>query len=169
MPNDQARAAMRNRLREAENRDEDGDRQGLPFAAYYEQLKVIADRRRDLADEQKDVIAEAKKDGFDAKTLQEVLKIAALLPDERDLKFQRLFQGLAAVGVKPDLGFHAPCAPSHSASTPGRKILRGRSGMPPRKPSSTAASEPTPSSRCSSSGGPSGGGHCVRGRPLNSP
>ena len=105
MSNEQARAAMRNRLRE---REEDNDRDPLPFESYYEQLKAIADRRTALGHEQSDLLRAAKSDGHDGAILKEVVKIAAMPPEERDLKFQRLFSGLRKVGVIPDLGFAHP-------------------------------------------------------------
>lgn len=75
-----------------------------------DQLKSIIERierleteKKAIADDIKDVYAEAKANGFDAKTLRKVVSLRKIETSERQEQEAMLDLYLSALGMQPDL------------------------------------------------------------------
>ena len=51
--------------------------------SFVERLERLEDEKRDVAEQIKDVFAEAKGEGFDIKTMRQVLKLRRMKPADR--------------------------------------------------------------------------------------
>lgn len=105
MPNEQARAAMRNRLRNAEGGDTDEDHEPRPFEDYFRELVALEAQKQAVGDNIKALLEAAKRDKIPTRALREVLRISKMEPDERDLRFSQLIAGLKKVGIHLEIGF----------------------------------------------------------------
>ena len=66
------------------------------FIERYERLEA---EKQDIADQQKDVLAEAKGCGYDTAILREIIKLRRMPPDERAEKEAILEMYLTALGM----------------------------------------------------------------------
>lgn len=66
------------------------------FIERYERLEA---EKQDIADQQKDVLAEAKSCGYDTAILREIIKLRKMNPDERAEKEAILEMYLTALGM----------------------------------------------------------------------
>ena len=66
------------------------------FIERYERLEA---EKQDIADQQKDVLAEAKGCGYDTAILREIIKLRRMPPDERAEKEAVLEMYLTALGM----------------------------------------------------------------------
>lgn len=66
--------------------------------AFIERLERLQSEKQDVADQMKDVMAEAKSEGFDVKTIREVLKIRRMKAQERAEREELLELYLHALG-----------------------------------------------------------------------
>ena len=66
------------------------------FIERYERLEA---EKQDIADQQKDVLAEAKGCGYDTAILREIIKLRKMNPDERAEKEAVLEMYLTALGM----------------------------------------------------------------------
>lgn len=67
--------------------------------SFVERLERLEDEKRDLLDQIKDVLAEAKGEGFDVKTLRQVLKLRKMKPHDRTEQEELLEVYKAALGM----------------------------------------------------------------------
>jgi uncharacterized protein (UPF0335 family) len=67
------------------------------FIERYERLEA---EKQDIADQQKEVLAEAKGCGYDAAILREIIKLRKMAPDERAEKEAILEIYLTALGME---------------------------------------------------------------------
>jgi uncharacterized protein (UPF0335 family) len=67
------------------------------FIERYERLEA---KKQDIADQQKEVLAEAKGCGYDAAILREIIKLRKMAPDERAEKEAILQVYLNALGME---------------------------------------------------------------------
>jgi uncharacterized protein (UPF0335 family) len=66
---------------------------------FIERLERLEDERRDVAEQIKDVFAEAKGEGFDIKTMRQVLKLRKMKPHDRSEQEELLEVYKAALGM----------------------------------------------------------------------
>jgi uncharacterized protein (UPF0335 family) len=66
--------------------------------AFVQRLERLDEEKRDISEQIKDVMAEAKSEGFDTKTLREVLKIRRMDAQERAERAETLELYLHALG-----------------------------------------------------------------------
>jgi len=69
---------------------------------YAERIERLIEERKGINDDIKDVKAEAKANGYDARTLMEVIRIRALEPHVRQERKALLDTYLAAFGIDDD-------------------------------------------------------------------
>lgn len=69
------------------------------LTSFIERLERLEDEKRDTADQIKDVFAEAKGEGFDIKTMRQVLKLRRLKPHDRSEQEELLEVYKAALGM----------------------------------------------------------------------
>lgn len=67
--------------------------------SFVERLERLEDEKRELLDQIKDVLAEAKGEGFDVKTLRQVLKLRKMKPHDRSEQEELLEVYKAALGM----------------------------------------------------------------------
>jgi uncharacterized protein (UPF0335 family) len=67
--------------------------------SFVERLERLEDEKRDIAEQLKDVMAEAKGEGFDVKTLRQVLKLRKMKPHDRTEQEELLEIYMAALGM----------------------------------------------------------------------
>lgn len=68
-----------------------------------ERIERLEEEKKGIADDIKDVYAEAKAVGYDAKILRQIIKIRAMNPDDRREHYALLGTYANALGL--DLGF----------------------------------------------------------------
>jgi uncharacterized protein (UPF0335 family) len=66
--------------------------------SFIQRLERLEEEKRDVSEQIKDVMAEAKSEGFDVKTLREVLKIRRMKAQERAEREELLAMYLHALG-----------------------------------------------------------------------
>ena len=67
--------------------------------AFIERIERLEDEKRDVAEQIKDVFAEAKGEGFDVKTMREVLKLRKMKPHDRSEQEELLDLYKSALGM----------------------------------------------------------------------
>ena len=67
--------------------------------SYIERYERLEAEKQDIADQQKDVLAEAKGCGYDTAILREIIKLRKMKPDERAEKEAILDMYLTALGM----------------------------------------------------------------------
>lgn len=72
-----------------------GDR----LKSFIERLENLEEEKRELAEQIKDVFAEAKGDGFDVKTMRQLLKLRKMKPHDRSEQEELLDVYKAAIGM----------------------------------------------------------------------
>ena len=76
-----------------------GDR----LKSFIERIERLEEEKRTIADDIKEVFAEAKGVGFDTKTMRQILKIRKMDKDERDEQETLLDVYMRALGMVPNL------------------------------------------------------------------
>jgi uncharacterized protein (UPF0335 family) len=74
----------------------------VELTRFVERIERLMEERQGISDDIKDVKAEAKSNGFDARTLMEVIKIRKLEPHVRQERKALLDTYLAAFGIGDD-------------------------------------------------------------------
>lgn len=69
------------------------------LTGFIERLERLEDEKRDVSDQIKDVFAEAKGEGFDIKTMRQVLKLRRMKPHDRSEQEELLEVYKAALGM----------------------------------------------------------------------
>ena len=69
------------------------------LTSFIERLERLEDEKRDVTDQIKDVFAEAKGEGFDIKTMRQVLKLRRMKPHDRSEQEELLEVYQAALGM----------------------------------------------------------------------
>jgi len=88
--------------------------------SFVERLERVNAERDELADDLRDIYAEAKANGFDVKVLRHVIKVRAQDADKRS-EFETLADlYLAALGMLPGSPVAAPSEPPTRARAPAR-------------------------------------------------
>jgi len=72
-----------------------GDR----LKSFIERLENLEDEKRELAEQIKDVFAEAKGEGYDIKTMRSLLKLRKMKPHDRSEQEELLEVYKAAIGM----------------------------------------------------------------------
>ncbi|MGE0845168.1 MAG: DUF2312 domain-containing protein [Flavobacteriaceae bacterium] len=72
--------------------------------AFIERVERLEEEKKAIADDIRDVFAEAKAMGFDAKILRQVIRIRKQEPQERAEQEEILTLYLHALGMLPDTG-----------------------------------------------------------------
>lgn len=72
-----------------------GDR----LKSFIERLENLEDEKRELAEQIKEVFAEAKGEGFDVKTMRALLKLRKMKPHDRSEQEELLEVYKAAIGM----------------------------------------------------------------------
>lgn len=72
---------------------------GAELLAFIERWEALDATKREIADDQKEVMAEAKGRGYDTAIIREVIKIRKMRPDERAEREAVLEMYLAAAGM----------------------------------------------------------------------
>jgi uncharacterized protein (UPF0335 family) len=67
--------------------------------SFIERLERLEDEKRDISEQIKDVFAEAKGEGFDIKTLRQVLKLRRMKPHDRTEQEELLELYKSALGM----------------------------------------------------------------------
>lgn len=67
--------------------------------SYINRLEKLEDEKRDVADQIKDVFAEAKGEGFDTKIMRQVLKLRRMKPHDRSEQEELVEVYKAALGM----------------------------------------------------------------------
>jgi uncharacterized protein (UPF0335 family) len=67
--------------------------------SFIERIENLEEEKRAVAEQVKEVFAEAKGEGFDVKTMREVLKLRRLKPHDRAEQNELLEVYLAALGM----------------------------------------------------------------------
>jgi uncharacterized protein (UPF0335 family) len=67
--------------------------------SFIERLERLEDERRDVQEQIKDVLAEAKGEGFDVKTMRQLLKLRRMKPHDRSEQEELLETYKAALGM----------------------------------------------------------------------
>lgn len=70
--------------------------------SFIERLENLEEEKREVADQIKDVFAEAKGEGFDPKIMREVLKLRRMKPHERIEREEMIEVYKAALGMLAD-------------------------------------------------------------------
>lgn len=71
--------------------------------SFVERVERLEEERRDIAEQIRDVKAEAKGEGFDLRTLNEVLKLRRMKPHDRIERQELLDVYLHALGMLADM------------------------------------------------------------------
>ncbi|HQF30875.1 MAG TPA: DUF2312 domain-containing protein [Hyphomicrobiales bacterium] len=74
---------------------------GAQLRAFIERIERLEEEKKALADDIKDVFSEAKSQGFDTRTMRQVLKIRRQDADERQEQEALLDLYLHAMGMTP--------------------------------------------------------------------
>jgi uncharacterized protein (UPF0335 family) len=74
---------------------------GEHLRQYLERIERLEEEKANLAEDIRDVFAEAKGNGFDVKTMRQVLKIRKMDKNERDEQETLLDLYLSALGMAP--------------------------------------------------------------------
>lgn len=71
--------------------------------SYIERIERLEEEKKGIADDIKDVFAEAKSNGFDTKTMKQVMKLRKMDANERDEQEYMLDVYKRALGMLPEL------------------------------------------------------------------
>ena len=71
--------------------------------AFVQRIERAEDEKRDIAEQIKDIYAEAKGSGFDTKTIREVVRLRRMKPADRSEREELLEVYKAALGMVADL------------------------------------------------------------------
>lgn len=71
--------------------------------SYIERIERLEEEKAGLADDIRDVFAEAKGTGYDVKTMRQVLKLRKMEPADRDEQESMLDLYKRALGMLPEL------------------------------------------------------------------
>ncbi|MGE4218067.1 MAG: DUF2312 domain-containing protein [Alphaproteobacteria bacterium] len=77
---------------------------GAHLRSYIERIERLEEEKKALADDIRDVFAEAKGNGFDVKVMRQVLKLRKLEPADRQEQEMLLETYLAALGMAEHIG-----------------------------------------------------------------
>ncbi len=77
---------------------------GAHLRSYIERIERLEEEKKALADDIRDVFAEAKGNGFDVKIMRQVLKLRKLEPADRQEQEILLETYLAALGMAEHIG-----------------------------------------------------------------
>jgi uncharacterized protein (UPF0335 family) len=80
---------------------------GERLKSFIERIERLEEEKRALAEDIKEVFAEAKGVGFDVKTIRQVLKLRRMDKDDLDEQEALLDTYLRALGMRPDLADEA--------------------------------------------------------------
>jgi uncharacterized protein (UPF0335 family) len=80
---------------------------GERLKSFIERIERLEEEKRALAEDIKEVFAEAKGVGFDVKTIRQVLKLRRMDKDDLDEQEALLDTYLRALGMRPDLAEEA--------------------------------------------------------------
>lgn len=80
---------------------------GERLKSFIERIERLEEEKRALAEDIKEVFAEAKGVGFDVKTIRQVLKIRKMDKDDLDEQEALLDTYLRALGMRPDVASEA--------------------------------------------------------------
>ncbi len=61
-----------------------GDNANTAIRRYIERLELVDDQRRDLAIDMREIMKEARNEGFDPKALREVMRLRRMEPQKRE-------------------------------------------------------------------------------------
>lgn len=97
------------RVRETVSNDEDesesgqvgstGGVAGARLKSFLERIERLEEEKKALAEDVKDIYAEAKGVGFDTKTMRRILKLQKMEPDKRREEDELLELYMAAIGM----------------------------------------------------------------------
>lgn len=73
------------------------------LASFVQRLERLDEEKRDIAEQMKDVMAEAKGEGFDVRTIREVLKLRRMSEADRTERQELLDVYLNALGMLADM------------------------------------------------------------------
>lgn len=76
---------------------------GEQLSSYIQRIEKLEDEKTGISADVRDVYAEAKANGFDTKTMRQVLKLRKMDAAERDEQETMLDLYLRALGMAPDL------------------------------------------------------------------
>lgn len=76
---------------------------GEKLSSYVQRIERLEEDKKAVSIDIREVFAEAKANGFDTKTMRQVLKIRKLEPAERDEQEYMLELYLRALGMAPDM------------------------------------------------------------------
>ena len=68
--------------------------------SFIERIENLEEEKRAVAEQVKEVFAEAKGEGFDIKTMREVLKLRRMKPHDREEQGELLEVYLSALGMR---------------------------------------------------------------------
>ena len=71
--------------------------------SFVQRLEKLDEEKRDIAEQMKDVMAEAKSEGFDVRTIREVLRLRRMKPADRSEREELLEIYKNALGMIADL------------------------------------------------------------------
>lgn len=71
--------------------------------SFVERLERLDDEKRDIAEQMKDVMAEAKGEGFDVRTIREVLRLRKMKPHDRMEREELRDLYMHALGMLADM------------------------------------------------------------------
>jgi uncharacterized protein (UPF0335 family) len=80
---------------------------GERLKSFIERIERLEEEKKALAEDIKEVFAEAKGVGFDVKTIRQVLKLRRMDKDDLDEQEALLDTYLRALGMRPDLAEEA--------------------------------------------------------------
>jgi uncharacterized protein (UPF0335 family) len=80
---------------------------GERLKSFIERIERLEEEKKALAEDIKEVFAEAKGAGFDVKTMRQVLKLRRMDKDDADEQEALLDTYLRALGMRPDLAEEA--------------------------------------------------------------
>ncbi|MEC9268510.1 MAG: DUF2312 domain-containing protein [Pseudomonadota bacterium] len=72
---------------------------GARLRSFIERIERVHQERKDLADDVKELFAEAKGQGFDVKTMKKIIQLRAKDPDDRAEEDALLETYMAALGM----------------------------------------------------------------------
>lgn len=80
-----------------------GNIAGDALRSYIERIERLEEDKATLMEDIRDVFAEAKGNGFDAKTMRKILKLRKMKPDDRSEEEHMLDLYMRALGMLPEL------------------------------------------------------------------
>jgi uncharacterized protein (UPF0335 family) len=90
---------------------------GERLKSFIERIERLEEEKRALAEDIKEVFAEAKGNGFDIKIMRQILKIRRTDQDDLDEQEALLDTYLRALGMRPDLSEEDEAEPRRRSGT----------------------------------------------------